>query len=264
VQQRFKGGAGTQLETYTAQRQVVRYRLQYEQKQAEVSTAYKELLALTNPEFGQEASTIFERPRLEPLSRTLTHFLSFTNEAPTENHPQVKSLELTSESSTLMAESLRAKLFPTLQVSLSSNVSYPNGPQLININQNTLVLSLNVPLFLGDPTWHQIDQKLSDARGAHYRARQVKLQLHRDYEKALEMIESLKQQQKLAAQDLKEASEVAKLYFDSYKAGKFNFIDVQTVNNEALQAKVNAARIDAQLIGQLISLLAVQGKEGTL
>lgn len=258
VQKRFEGGTGTQLETYTAQRQVVRYRLQVEQKKVDVATAYKDLLALTHPE------NINSTPRLESLSRTLAHFLKFAHEAPGENHPQVKSLELLSESSTLMAESLRAKLFPTLQLSLSSNVSYPNGPQLVSTNQNTVSLSLNVPLFLGDPTWHQIDQKLSDARGAHYRARQVRLDLNRDYEKALQRIESLKQQQKLAAQDVRDSGEVAKLYFNSYKVGKLNFIDVQTVNNDALQAKVNAARIDAQLIGQIIALLAVQGKEGTL
>lgn len=258
VQKRFKGGLGTKLEIYTAARQVLRYRLQYQQKQADVATAYKDLLALTNPENLNGA------PKIEPLSRTLANFLAFTHQAPDENHPRVRSLELLSESSTLMAESLRAKLFPTLQLTLSSNVSYPNGPQLININQNTVILSLNVPLFLGDPTWHQIDQRLSDARGAHYRAMQVKLELNRDYEKALQMIDSLKRQQKLAWQDVKDAHEVASLYFNSYKAGKLNFIDVQTTNNDALQAKVNAARIDAQLIGQLISLLAVQGKEGTL
>jgi len=263
VQKRFSAGAATVLETYPSKRQVLHFQLQLQQKQAELATSLKDLITLTNADL-QSGMGEAQAPKLDPLSQTLAQVLQLTSEGPSDAHPQVKGLELLSESSDLVAEALRAKLFPTLQITLSSNVSYPNGPQLININQNSINLSLNVPLFLGDPTWQQIEQRRAEARATHFRSRQAKLELLRDYEKAQTMIASLKEQQKLAAKDIKDSSEIAKLYYSTYKLGKLNFIDVQSANNDALQAKVNKARIDAQLIGQLFSLLAIEGKEGTL
>lgn len=60
-----------------------------------------------------------------------------------------------------------------------------------------------------------------------------------------------------------QSEEAAKLYYSSYKAGKNNLIDVQIANNQALQAKVGAARIDAQILNQLILLNALSGEQNT-
>lgn len=275
IKNRVNAGAATELDTLTSKRHVSSFKLIFDQKQADLSVALKELLALT----GDTRLMDISRPGSAGLRgpeglRSVTLVLNFDSltstvqaleqqaaSAPDEEHPQIKSQELLKQSSEFAAESLRSKLFPTLQLSLSTALIYPNGPQLINTNQTTIGLSFSVPLYLGDPTWELIEQRRSEARASHYRSKQTQRDLHRDYDKAQQLLISLKAQRRIAEIDVADAERVAKLYYASFLGGKFNLIDVQSANNDALQSRVNVARIDAQIINQLISLMALSGKE---
>jgi outer membrane protein TolC len=271
IKKRFDAGSATKLDTIVSRRHIFAFQIQFEQKQAEVATALRDLLAV----IGNTTLTDISRPgpkgiqnvkltlSLDPLSSTLGALSHRAVAAPGEDQPQIRSLELLKESSEISAESLRSKLFPALQINLSTALVYPNGPQLVPISQSTIGLVFSVPLYLGDPTWRQIDQKRSEARAAHFRARQLKLDVNRDYQKATQLLDSLKAQRKLAEQDVADSSEVARLYYSSYKDGKGNLIDVQAANNDAFQAKINLARIDSQMISQYISLFALAGKDAT-
>ena len=57
------------------------------------------------------------------------------------------------------------------------------------------------------------------------------------------------------------STEAARLYFQNYKAGKSQLIDVQTADNRALLSKINKTRIEAQILNQLNQLRAVSGRE---
>ena len=269
IQNRIRAGAATRLDTVTSNRQVLSYELQFKQKQSDLSAALKDLLALIgNPSLKDishpgppDVEAVSLVLKLDPLTTTLTQLGKQVISPPTRMQPLVRVQELQAEAAEKAASSQTAKLLPTLQVLASSAVAYPNGPSLVQINQNSIGFGLSMPLFLGDPTCHLAAEKRSEAISARHRAEQVRIDLQRDYSKALEMLESLREQKKLAATDVIQSGEAAKLYYSSYKGGKSSLIDVQTANNEALQSKVGAARIDAQILNQLISLMALSGKE---
>ena len=84
--------------------------------------------------------------------------------------------------------------------------------------------------------------------------------MDRDYEKAVALITSLRAQQKMSLEDVALSESAAKLYYQSYRAGKINLIDVQSANNRALNAKVNAARTNAQVLNQLFTLNLISGE----
>ena len=268
IQNRLHAGAATRLDEVISSRQVLGFELQFKQKQADLSSALKDLLAFVgNPPIKdlshpgppeiEEVSLVL---KTDSLMTTLNELGKVEIRPPDDEQPQIRSQQLQAESADLAASSQTAKLFPTVQLSASAALAYPNGPQLVQINQNTIGLTLSMPLFLGDPTWHLAAEKRCEAESARHRAEQLKTNILRDFTKAQEMLNSLYEQKKLAIDDVSQSSEAAKLYYSSYKAGKNNLLDVQTANNQALQAKVAAARIDAQILNQLISLIALSGK----
>lgn len=254
IQNRFKAGAATQLDQLTSSREVLGYQLQVQQKQAELSSASKNLLALVGKK---------EDLKLDSLEDTLTNLSRLQISTPTDAQPQIRSLQLLAESSEKSASAQTAKLFPTIQLAASSTLAYPNGPVMNQINQNMVGLVLSIPLYIGDPTWHLAASKRREAQANKHRAQQLKTNINRDFSKASEMLDSLYGQKKLSTQDVLQSEEAAKLYYSSYKAGKNNLIDVQIANNQALQAKVGAARIDAQILNQLILLNALSGEQNT-
>ncbi len=116
-----------------------------------------------------------------------------------------------------------------------------------------------MPLFFGDPSRALSAQQRSQAEAADYRAKGAKEDLDRDFSKSQELLTSLQDQRQLAYKDVEESEEEAKLNYVSYKAGKLNYVDVQNANNLALQSKVAATRIDAQILNQIETLKSLSG-----
>lgn len=260
IRNRFSAGAATKLDTIVSKRQISSFQLQLEQKTADLRLALADLLSLVADDQHYDVATI----QLDSLSGTLAQWeKSFSGESITDSQPQLKSMELLRASSELSAESIRSKLFPALQLSASTALLYPNGPQLVNVNQNTISLSLNIPLYVGDPNWHLIDQRRSEARALHYRALQLKRDLLRDFEKTQTLIRDLKTQRTLATQDAADSAEIARLYYSSYAAGKGTLTDVQSANNAALASKLVETRIEAQILNQYLIMMTLLGQEGT-
>jgi outer membrane protein TolC len=148
-----------------------------------------------------------------------------------------------------------------IQLSAAVNYNRPDIPNPPSYWQETAGVSLTLPLYFGDASHHLGAEARSQAQAAEFRAEQTRLNLLRDYGKAREMLASLREQRKLAAEDVKQSQEEARLYYISYKAGRLNFIDVQNANNQALTASVNASRIDAQTLNQIIILKSLSSEE---
>jgi outer membrane protein TolC len=138
---------------------------------------------------------------------------------------------------------------------------YPNGPVKEQIQQVIVSAQVSMPLFLGDPTWKLAASKRHEADAARAREEETLVELRRDFSKARTMLDSLREQRKLAADDVAQTEEAAQLYYKSYKSGEARLIDVQNADTQALQAKVNAARVDAQFLQQMILLKTLSGKE---
>ena len=266
---RYRAGAATRLDLVTSERDVIGYELQFKQKQADLSVALKDLLALLGSRSVKDVSHpgppnvdgVSLVLKLNPFQKLLTDEGQAEIPPPDDRQPQIRSRELLAESSELSAASQKAELFPTVQFSARTSLDYPNGPILEQINQNTVFVGLSMPLFDGNRIRHLVAQNLMEAQSARYRKDQLMVDIQRDFAKARELLDSLREQQKLAKQDVLRSEEAARLYYESYKAGSINLIDVQSANVRALLAKVSAARIDAQILNQLFILKALSGRE---
>lgn len=268
VQNRYQAGAAAKLDIVTSQRSVLSYEIQFKAKQTDLAASLRDLMTL----LGDTSKRDLTHPgpagvphvtlglTLEPLENLLAELDQSTYTAPGDDQPQIRSQLLQSESMELNAKSESAKLLPVIQVAGAVTYNRPDIPNPPRFFQETASVNLSVPLYLGDPTSNLAAQQRSLAESAHYRADQLRENILRDFDKAREMIDSLHEQRQLALKDITESEEEARLYFTSYKAGKLQLIDVQNANNQALQAKVNSARIDAQILNQIFVLQTLSGQ----
>jgi outer membrane protein len=269
VDTRFRAGAAARLDVVTAQRQVLSYEIQFKQRQAELGSEFKDLLALLRDETVKDISEpgppdikdVSLVIKLDGLDESLAAFAHQEVPSPDDQQPQIRSLDLQARSAEEAAASQTAKLFPTIQVSAGIAQMRPYMPDPTDFLQETVGVTLSLPLYFGDPSPSQAAQQRSQALAADFRKAQLKEDIDRDFTKARALLESLRGQQKLAIEDVHQSEVAAELYYTSYRAGKVNLIDVQNSNLQALQSKVNAARIDAQILNQIVLLKSLSGKE---
>src|ERR1700693_4977453 len=266
---RFRAGAASRLATVISEREILNYQLQFKQKQSELSAALADLQALLGDRKARDVSHpgppnlegVTLVLRLAPLRNLIYREARAEIPPPDDLQPQIRSQDLLAESAFSQAESHKSELFPTIQFSAKTSLDYPDGPVLEQVHQNTISLSLSMPLFEGERTKHLAAEKIKEAESAKNRRAQLWVDIHRDFDKTREIFENLREQQAIAGEDVSQSEKAAKLYFESYKAGKINLTDVKGANLQAFQAKVNAARIDAQILNQLFVLKALSGKE---
>ena len=139
---------------------------------------------------------------------------------PDARQPQLRSQELQAEAAELSAESQKALLYPTIQLSARASIDYPNTVVLQTIEQNTFLVGVSMPLFEMDRTRHLAQEKMKEADAARYRREQIQSDLNRDFLKARELLESLREQQKVGIEDVAKSEESARLFYASYKGGR--------------------------------------------
>jgi outer membrane protein len=267
IEANYKGGAATRLDRVDSQRDVLSYELQFTQKQAEVADDFRDLLAQIQE--GPQGDISKSGPpnvqnvalelKLDALAQSLHEASAWKFTPPTDQHPQIKSQELLAESSEKQAESSKDGLYPKVQFAASAMLQYPNVIILQTVEQNTFQVGVSMPLFEGDRSRHLSAEKMKESDAARFNRDQTRINLERDFDKAIQLLGNLHGQQALALEDVQHSQDAARLYYQSYKGGKVNFIDVQSANNRALLSQVNAARIDAQILNELFILQTLSG-----
>jgi len=261
IEANYKGGAASKLDRVDSKREYLNYQLQFQQKQSEVASDFKDLLALLKRDTPTHMDT---QIHLDSLEESISKTTTWKFAPPTDQQPQVRSQRFLAESSDRAALSIKdAGFFPTVIVSANASLQHPNAIKDETIEQNTFAVGVSLPLFEGNRTHHLMAQKKKEAEAARFSEAQLKTNLSRDYNKAIEELENLREQQKLASEDVQHSEEAAKLYYQSYRSGRLNLIDVQSANNRALTSKVNAARINAQILSHLFNLEAITGEAAT-
>jgi outer membrane protein TolC len=266
---RLKSGAATRLDRVESERAILSYQIQFAQKQSELSSSIKDLLArtqdrtvtdLSNPgAAGIPGSSL--TVDFDSIQKSLDEMKGMVFSPPDETHPYIQSPELQAQSAELQARSIWAGLYPSLNLKAGVTLDYPFPPDIKQVNQNFVALTATVPLFEMGRTRHLSWEKLREADSARFQKEQTRIDLARDYDKAREVLTNLLSQQLIAAQDVQKSAEAAHLYFEQYKGGKVNLIDVQSADNRALLSRVNKARIDAQILNQVAQLKALSAKE---
>jgi outer membrane protein len=267
IEANYKAGAATRLDRVDSQRDVLSYELQFAQKQAEVADDFRDLLAQMkeNPqgdlsEAGPpQVQNVAVELKLDTLTQSMQEASTWKYTPPNDEHPQIRSQELQAESAEKQAESNKDGLYPKVQLAASAILQYPNVIILQTVEQNTFQVGVSMPLFEGNRSRHLSAEKMKESDAARFNRDQTRINLDRDYDKAVQLLQSLRGQQALALEDVQHSQDAARLYYQSYKGGKVNFIDVQSANNRALLSQVNAARIDAQILNELFVLQTLSG-----
>lgn len=259
---RYKTGTSDKFDLTVAHQEMVDREKDLEEAYGELSVSKRALAAALAIEEEIENA---ESMDVEPMQVSLDFLVPRSNASfEVETHPQVKALANQASSSEWAAKSIVTKYFPTVKLRGSAGYEYPNLGQNITVQQNTLTLNLQMPILEWGRIWKETKSEKHQAKALDEQRKQTMIDLTRDVAETRDWIGTYKKLQIADVAVVKDAVEVAALSFDSYKAGRVIFLDVQRANVKALQAKVNAARNDATLAVYISKLLALAKDEGDL
>ena len=286
ILRRFRVGAASELDRLSAHREVLALLLVFKQRQAELAGSLEDLIALTGNQGGysdRDLSSPYDHTltappdkdmplatvlvNLDTLEDSLTQFgiaPSLDQESlsrwanqlnePNDTDPKLRAQEFLAKASEYSAQTAGGALWPTLQVSAKTSLEYPNGPIAQQIHQNTVAVSLSLPLYEWNRSRYSVEKKLNEAESIQYRREQLALDLKRDWRKAIQLMNSLSNQLTISKETLSEAEKQARLSYSTYRLGRITLTELQAANLRAHESKVQSARITAQLLFQMIQL----------
>jgi outer membrane protein TolC len=277
IQKQTRFGTASRVDLLSSHQEVLNYERQFWQAQAGLAQALRDLFDLagdkepadftspldarmegTLPE-GVSAPTVWLA--MDPEKDSLALLQQEAAVPPDESVPQLKTYAYLADSSRLAADAVHSGLFPKLTLSAQAGYENPDGPVLQTVQQNIVSVSLNMPLF----DWGQIvsdsDSKREQSEAYLKNLDQAKGDLWRDWNKAKDALRSLETQRTLDETGVSETQELSKLTYGAYRAGTARFLEVQTSNFQALNAKVQAVGNDIQILMQLSILSSLSGKQ---
>lgn len=277
IDSRFKAGAASRIDTLSSHQESLQRRKLFLQTQAELSASLRELLQLVGRGEGLDLARPLDARvsraapaglgeptvlvELDGLDAVPPALRAAETAALDENHPRAAAYARQAEAARLAASSLNAGRGPVIKLQGRASYDYPNGPVLESVTQKSVGLTATLPLFEGRQTARAVSEQKHLAGAAESRRDLANEELRRDWDVARAALGSLRAQQAVDASSVEETEELARLIYLSYKAGRSNYLEVQSANLRALEAKVQAARTRALVLIRLAALanLAVQG-----
>ena len=265
-----KAGVKSRIDELLSHQELLARRRELQQARAALAQSLRDLFALTGLGGGLDASFAMDLSARDSMPKDVeppTLFLGVDtiedslmaleparSAQPDPSHPNLEALSELSRSLRSASQSYASEKWPIVQLMARTSLDYPNGPILKQINQNTAGISVSMPLFEYGKNDEKTKENANRASSAQESRKQLEDDILRDWRKSHDRLKSLAGQQetnKLAAQ---EARELAALVYDSYKAGRSTYIEVETANLRELEAKVQTADTGAQILLELAIL----------
>jgi outer membrane protein len=262
IQNRVNAGSSNRIDLLSAHKEVLNLKLQARQIQADLISDLRDLYALTGiANFGNMLTMI----KVDPISSAVAGLSKQTKEKFVEldlnQHPLIKAHTANAESYRLSAEGLKANQLPKLNLFAKTSIDYPNGPILEKFNQNTIGLSLTMPIFEGSRSSSEAAEKLNLAEASEDRREQVRIDLIRDWQKSNEQLIAFRDKIDIYKNSISESEERSKLVYASYRIGRSSFLDVQSANLHALETKVQSTTNDVQILIQMAYLASISEEQ---
>lgn len=270
-----KAGARSRLDEIRARQETLSRRRDLVRARADLAAALREFAFVTGLEpprgaalptdarlagrdlgDGQEAQLYV---KAEPYTDILPRLLPAAGAALDRALPSVAALRNSAQAYKAAAAGYKAERLPRLTLGARSSVDYPNGPNLYSFWQNSASLSLNLPLFESGRSADRERESRLNAGAAEERRGEAALQAEKEYRKALDSYAALLAEQEINIDAVDDAEEAAKLSYESYKAGGGTWLDVESANVKALQAKTTAASANAEILLKLALLDSLTG-----
>ena len=278
IEKRRRAGASSRIDSLSSHQADIQRRKDFLSAQSDLAAALRELFQLTGLGTGLDltrpvdvrVSSALPAGLAEPTLRLAFDSLADTPaplaaaeaiSGPSANYPGALEYARQADAARLTADAASAGEWPKISFQGSIYYEYPNGPVNQFVTQKAAGVSASVPLFEGRQTARLVESSKHAASAADRRRDLVVEQLARDWDKARSALAALRDQADLDATAVVEAEELARLVYLSYQGGRSTYLEVQTYELTALQAKVNAAQTRAQILIQLAALaqLASQG-----
>lgn len=274
---RYKVGTASRLDHISAHKEMLSYKLLFYKAQNDLASALRDLFALTGetrayntgrPLPSKIASDLpkdIDAPTLliavDPLEMTLTTLSSNQDQLapPGEETPQIKSLSLLAQSSQMAAKSQRGANGPKLSVFAESRTAYPDSSKQEQYNNNIFSIGISLPLWDWKKNSSLAEKYLNEAKAEEKKKAQKLSDMTRDHNKAADAVGSLESQLLISQDSTKEAAEIASLTYHSYTAGKATFLEVQSANLRLMDAHVNTAKIEYNLVNKLAEMEYLSG-----
>lgn len=259
IQNRIKAGSANRIDLLSSHKEVLNFKLQFRQIQSDLSSDIRDLYALIGKNNTNENSTSVEVDSILSSLKELSDRYGDIqlDEAKLGQHPLIKMHTANMESNRLIAESFKANQLPKLSLFLKSSLDYPNGPVLEQIHQNTIGVALSMPIYEGGKSSNESAERQNLARAFEYRQNQARVEIIRDWNKAKDQLNGLREKSEIYKNSVSESLEHAKLVYSSYRAGKTSFLEVQTANLHALETQVQSTTNDVQMLIQLAYLASI-------
>ena len=168
--------------------------------------------------------------------------------------PSVRALSEAAMAYKASAGAFEAEKVPRLSLGARSSLDYPNGPNLYSFVQNSVSLSLSLPLFESGRSAEKEKESSFNAAAALKNRDEALQTAKRDFDKALDAYNALLAEESINIEALDDAAEAAKLAYEAYKAGGGTWLDVESANFKELQAKTTAAETNAEILLKLAVL----------
>lgn len=192
--------------------------------------------------------------RAEAYGDMLPALLPAAAREPGKALPSVTALAETSAAYRASAAAQRRERLPRLVLGARSSLDYPNGPNIYSFLQNSASLSLSLPLFESGRLADREKENRLNAEAAAARRDDAARAAARDYAGALEDYNALTEEQTIDIDAVDDAEEAARLAYEAYKAGGGTWLEVESANLKALQAKTTLASANAEILLKLAVL----------
>ena len=270
-------GTASRMDLLSSHQEVLNYQRLFRQAEANLAQALRDLYDLVGEKEPEDFTAPLDARMSGGLSEGIsapTVWLSMDSEKdsldslqkeasapPDDTVPQLKTYAYLADSSRFAADSVQSQLFPKIMLSAQAGWENPDGPILETVQQNIVGVSVSLPLFDWDQILQDSNSKRKQSEAYLKNLDQAKSDLWRDWNKGQDALGSLQYQQGLNATAVSETDELAALTYKAYRAGTERFLEVQTANFQALNAKVLAVSNDIQILMQLAVLSSLSGKE---
>ena len=192
--------------------------------------------------------------KAEPYEEILSRLMPAAERELGRDLPAVTALAEAAAAYRSSASAQKAEKLPRLTLSARSSMDYPNGPNLYSFLQNSAGVSLSLPLFESGRLAEREKESRLNADAADRRRDEAARAAGRDFAAAQDDYGALMEEQALNIDALDDAEEASKLAYAAYKAGGGTWLDVESANLKALQAKTTAASSNAGILMKLALL----------
>ncbi|MBF0300194.1 MAG: TolC family protein [Oligoflexia bacterium] len=152
-------------------------------------------------------------------------------------HPALLQLENLQLAQKLKAESIERSYYPRVNIGARTSLDYPDGTKNENYYQNSIFVTLTMPLWDGGKRSGQIASYYASERFLQSQRENLKREFESTTKKMNQILFQLKEQMNISQTGIKDAETLAKLTYQSYINGKSNYLQVQNANLKVLEWK---------------------------